>query len=144
MKKLIRFEYHKLFQKKALWCFLVLCMVIDVFSLYYQIHTSEKTMYNLLELSDMYQQYDLSTRDAASLEDELFEMNQALFDGGTGEQFMKEFLMLGVLSRQTALLETYDTYLDNIEVQAEERLNSGLFAQPGSFSYRNFQSRHLC
>ena len=54
MKKLIRFEYHKLFQKKALWCFLVLCMVIDVFSLYYQIHTSEKTMYNLLELSDMY------------------------------------------------------------------------------------------
>lgn len=139
MKKLIRFEYHKLFQKKALWCFLVLCMVIDVFSLYYQIHTSEKTMYNLLELSDMYQQYDLSTRDAASLEDELFEMNQALFDGGTGEQFMKEFLMLGVLSRQTALLETYDTYLDNIEVQAEERLNSGLFAQPGSFSYRNLQ-----
>lgn len=139
MKKLIQFEYYKLFQKKVLWYFLLLCAAVNVLLLYYQIHTSAKTVYNLVELSEMYRRQDISSLDFASLEEELTTMSQSFFDEGMGEQQLKEFLMLGTLSQQAASLETYDTYLENIEIQAEQRLESSLFAQPGSFSYRNLQ-----
>lgn len=143
MKRLITFEYYKLFHKKTIWCFLILCILVNVLALNYNIRsTSEERIYNLFDLAELYERYPLSARNSVALQEERLEISSNLFSAGSSvsEQQMKDVVMLGRLYEQTASLETYDAYLENIEIQAQERLQSPIFAQPGTFSYRNLQS----
>lgn len=142
MKRLIIFEYYKLFYKKTIWCFLILCVIINLFSLNYRIrYTSDESICSLLDLSQIYERYPLSERNAATLDEEQREWISYLFSAEepVTEQQMKDIVMIGFLQKQAANLETYDDYLENIGIQAKERLASPLFAQPGTFSYRNLQ-----
>lgn len=142
MRKLILFEYYKLFQKKVIWCFLLLCVIVNVLSVYYRIeHVPENSVYSLSHLSTMYERYQPEKLDSQTLREKQLQMSQYLFGNGNTitQRQTREFLMLSFLCEQSENLDTYDAYLENIEIQAEERLQSSLFAQPGTFSYRNLQ-----
>lgn len=117
-------------------------MIVNVLSLNYRIrYTSDEHIYNLLDLSQMYERYPVSGRNANALQEKQIELITDLSstESSVTEQQMKEVVMIGILQKQAANLETYDAYLENIEIQAKERLESSLFARPGTFSYRNLQ-----
>lgn len=146
MGKLILYELEKLFQRRLVWFVLAVLLFVNGAVIYREI-THEDAGYSYADVATVYA--DLANEDepAAAIEERFNWLLQQIFtqqfslDGYPYTPYMETFFQeQGLVSHvyeQIAASTDYDAYLDYVQEQARRLTTSSLFADPGSFSYRN-------
>ena len=138
MYKIIGYELKKVFHRRTLLLFVGLCFLINALQLLYRIKTPNADGYSMLELSETYEAYAGGGRTSSYFEHEIERKTQQM----DADFFRRDYTgvrMLEHLWEQALTLEGYEAFLTGVPEQAEKMQKSRLFAQKGTYYYRNLQ-----
>lgn len=139
MTNLISYEIRKIVKKKVFLLFLLICIFINGMLTGYKIQTKNENGYNMVEMADKYHEFDGIELSEDYVEKEIaaFLQNNSIVT--LTEDDAKAYRMLEEIYNQCIRLTGYPDYLESISEEAEKRLQSSWFSEPGTFSYRNLK-----
>lgn len=135
MGRLIFYEWKKLLAKRSVLLFCAVCLLVNAVWVNHQMTVKNEFGYSQADIARVYAEQDeeLST---AVLQEKMASYQDSLLSGTISDD-LREYMILSEIYEQVSQLETYEEYLASIREQAEQRLSSTLFSQPGTYSYRN-------
>ncbi len=135
MARLVWYECKKILARRRIWVFLLVCLVVNAAWAGHRLSAENLLGYSQADVARAYGEFsEPPTTDA--LYDRVASFQADLL-GGTISADIREYLILSEIYARGGELEGYADYLDSVRDQAELRLSSPFFAQPGSYSYRN-------
>ncbi len=140
MSKLIFYEYKKIFAKKSIFWFVILCLAVNIGLSVHKVFALNEEGISQIDLYHAYQKLDDTEMNLQSLENKMDSISSAFSTEKIDEKILKELLLISQIYNQVLELETYESYLDNMKIQIEKMSKSSLFSKENTYSERNLRA----
>lgn len=140
-------ELYKLFSKKIFIICIVTAICINGFVLHYSATTDyvlQSKQHNINYYNSLIKKCNNSNKPKQFLENELKSINtSSKKDNKTKENNLEKATLITDLIAQQDYIDGYDDYINNMQSRADNQLSFSIFAEPGSFAYRNIEQTPL-
>lgn len=142
--KILLNELYKIFLKKLFLICFVLFFVANGFVLYYTQHNNYNTSY-LIEKKAEYESMieTLENKDEKQADDcltkELKKLQNQLRTAEDKDSIFSGIMLLQNLKNQLVYIDSYDSFIGEMQSRADEQKSFSIFAKKGSFSYNNLE-----
>ncbi|MCL2137148.1 MAG: hypothetical protein FWH40_06475 [Coriobacteriia bacterium] len=139
MGKLTCYEALKLLQRRTAWLVVAGLLCANCLLVYYQANRQGPEGYSLRQASEVYS--ELALVDPYELVDWMRADTERIYSdafAGSYEGLYRAHIYQSAEAQLGSVL-AYGQYLEGIDTQAERMMTSSVFAEPGTFSYRNIQ-----
>jgi hypothetical protein len=144
MLKIVCYEIAKITHRKITLSVILALILISGYVTYYRINYKEEYSFSTKDTYLVYLEFDDldNAEKLAWLEAENEKFNEAMTSGVFRRLDIDEILtrqVYGQMTEEVKVVTFYQDYLKSIDEQAKRMMNSSIFGQPNTFSYRSIQ-----